>query len=220
MHSSESCESFSAKTVKDYTSLIETVARVEYNRLSYASHIIEVSELINIGAVAVHVIISENPGVEFNSSYLSTAIRWAVRNELRRRYRWQFYKYKNKEEFEELNNSSDDEMDVSQGQLREAIYETILSINNLEDAENPTQIKDTALTPEESLELLELSKAIRQALKVLPPRERMIVESRFLKGKKIKELSDELKISSSRITRIIQNSLDKVKIELKKQGFS
>ncbi len=39
------------KTVNDYVELIETVARVEANRLS--SHMVDYSELVNIGALAV-----------------------------------------------------------------------------------------------------------------------------------------------------------------------
>src|SRR5215813_6615344 len=74
------------KTVKDYVDLIETVSRVEYSRLP--NHLIDFSEVVNIGAIAIHVLLTSNPDREFNVTYLSTAIKWAIRNELRYRYKW------------------------------------------------------------------------------------------------------------------------------------
>lgn len=218
MQPSKTQKTSSSKNLNDYVELIETVARIEYSRLSSSSHLIDFSELVNIGALAVHIILTTHKGNEFNISYISTAIRWAIRNELRRRYKWYSYKSQ-KEDNEEILEHSEEIAEVNHSQIREAIYETILSIDDLADAENPTQIKDNALTPEENLEFSELSKAIKAAMKVIPPRERMVLENRFFKGKKIKELADEMKISSSRVTRIIQSGLDKIKNELKKQDL-
>jgi RNA polymerase sigma factor (sigma-70 family) len=208
------------KTLNDYTELIETVARIEYNRLSTSTHLIDQSELVNIGAIAVHIILTTQKNSEFNLSYMSTAIKWAIRNELRRRYKWYTHKHSSqKEDNEELLESAEEIVEVEQTQIREAIYETVLSIEDLEGAENPTQIKDSALNPEESFEFNELSKAIKKAIKSLPVREKMVLESRFFNGKKIKELASDLKISSSRVSRIIQSGLDKVRSELKKQDL-
>lgn len=203
------------KTVNDYVDLIETVARVECNRLS--SHMVDYNELVNIGALAVHLLLTSNPNTEFNISYLSTAIKWAIRNELRRRYKWYTLKQGAKE------GADDDGMDLSgsenQAKIREAVYETILSVEEMADAENPMEIKDHSGTPEENLELSELNKAIRKAITKLPPREKMVLEMRFFKGKKMREIADELKISSSRVSRIVQAGLDRVKYDLEKQGL-
>ena len=201
------------KTVNDYVDLIETVARVEYNRLS--SHMVDYNELVNIGALSVHLILTANPSAEFNVSYLSTAIKWSIRNELRRRYKWYTLKQSQKDSNEE--DALTDES--TQLKLREAIYETILSVDEMADAENPVEIKDGSETPEESLELNELNKAIRKAITKLPYREKMVLEMRFFKGKKMREIADELKISSSRVSRIVQTGLNRVKIDLKRQGL-
>lgn len=203
------------KTVNDYVELIETVARVECNRLS--SHMVDYNELVNIGALAVHMLLTSNPNTEFNVSYLSTAIKWAIRNELRRRYKWYTLKQVQKEPGEE----GDDALGVSehQAKIREAIYETILSVDEMAESENPVELKDGSHTPEESLELNELSKAIRKSITKLPPREKMVLEMRFFKGKKMREIADELKISSSRVSRIVQSGLDRVKNDLKRQGL-
>lgn len=215
MHSSSNS---STKTVNDYVNLIETVARVEYNRLSTSAHLIDYSELVNIGAVAVHIILTTHKKTSHNVSYLSTAIKWAIRNELRRRYKWYTLRYQSQKD-ESEGEDQEDFVDSDQGKIREAIYETILSIDDITSSENPVQIKDSALTPEESLEFNELKKAITNAMKYLPPREKMVLEYRFFKGRKIKDIAEELKISSSRVTRIIQSGLDKVKNRLQKQGL-
>ena len=43
------------------------------------------------------------------------------------------------------------------------------------------------------------------------------VSSKYFYDKKLKDIADEFKISQSRISRIIQNGLDKIKKELLKQ---
>lgn len=205
------------KTLNDYVELIETIARIEYNRLSTSSHLIDYSELVNIGAIAVHVLISSNKDTEYNISYMSTAIKWAIRNELRRRYKWYSMKNTAKDDRSELVAETEDSLNVEKSKVREAVYEQILSIDDLEEADNPTQIKDSSFGPEENLELKELRASIKEAMKVLSPREKMIIESRFFKGRRIKDLADELNISSSRVSRIIQSSLDKIRNDLKKK---
>lgn len=139
---------------------------------------------------------------------MSTAIKWAIRNEVRRRYKW--YTLKNKKQ-----QVSEDE----NGELRVEVYKTILSIDEMQDAEVPTQIKADDKTPEECIELSELKAEIIESMKKLPPRERELIEYKFFKEKKLREISEEFNISQSRISRIIQSGLDKIKRDLKKQGI-
>ncbi len=214
-----------SKTINDYIELIETIARVEYSKLSVSAHLIDYSELVNIGAMAVHVLLTNKKNnTEFNISYVSTAIKWAIKNELRRRYKWYSFKHsKHKEELSECENNNEysakDIEELSKTQVREAIYETILSIDEMAEAENPTQVKDTSFTPEENLEFKELNSAIKRAFKKVPQRERIVLENRFFKNRKIKDLANEMNISSSRVSRIIQSGLDKIRAELKKQDL-
>jgi len=198
------------KTVNDYTELIKTVARIEYSRLSFSAHIIDYSELVNIGATSVYVVLSSHPAAKHTDAYLSTAIKWAIRNEFRRRYKWYSCKYLSKE----LDDDEENE-ELNENNIREAIYETIFSIEELAEADNPVQIEDTAFTPDQRIEFLEISKAIREAMKELPPREKMVLELRFYKNKKVKDIAIELNVTSSRVTRIIQTGLDRIKLKLK-----
>lgn len=219
MNSSSSVEKLASKNVNDYAELIETVARIEYNRISTSSHLIEFSELVNIGSIAVHVIFSSNEGGVFNTSYISTAIKWAIRNELRRRYKWYSNRYKTDDEDIILEDAAKKYLEPDRTKVREAIYETILSIDELSEGENPVQIKDSSFTPEEMIEFAEMSKTLKRAISKLPPREKLIIEQRFFKEKKIKDIAEELEISSSRISRIIQTALDRMKRELSKQEY-
>lgn len=192
--------------LRDYRDLIETIAKVEYQKFS-TSHLIDLPELINIGNHTLYVLFKNNSPDSFNSTYLSTAIKWAIRNEVRRRYKW--YSLKNKKQ----------QLAEEDGNLREEVYKTILSIDEMQDAEVPTQIKAEDKTPEESIELRELKAEIIESMKKLSPRERELIEYKFFKEKKLREIADEFGISQSRISRIIQSGLDKIKKDLKKQGI-
>lgn len=187
-------------SLKCYDDMIYTVARIEYSRLQ-GSHVMDFTELLAIGRLVINDLL-EDEANEYNISYMSTAIKWAIRNELRRRYKW----YVAKED-----KSSDDKND------RENIYTTILSINELQDQENPVQIVDHSITPDKKCEFEDLNILIKQSIKKLPSRERSIIESRFYNDKRIKDIAEEFNISPSRISRIIQSGLDKVKKDLQKQ---
>ena len=192
--------------LRDYKDLIEMIAKVEYQKFS-SSHLIELSELINIGNHTLYILFKNNNPESFNNTYLSTAIKWAVRNEVRRRYKWYSLKNKRQTEEEYDNNWS------------EEVYKTILSIDEMQDAEVPTQIKSEDRNPEESIEFFELKNEIMESMKKLPQREREFIEYKFFKEKKLREIAEEFNISQSRISRIIQSGLDKIKKDLAKQGI-
>ena len=195
--------------IKDYQELIDTLAKVEYKKLS-SKHLIDFSELVNIGTQVVHKLCSNAEPDKYNKSYLSTAIKWAIRNEVRRRYKW--YVLKNQQE----NAAFDEE---SQSNIREAVYKTILSVDEMAEGDNPTQIRDFKRNPEEKVIFSELSESIKQAIKTLPPRERELIECKFFNDKKLREISEEFNLSPSRISRIIQSGLNKIRKELVKQNL-
>ena len=194
--------------IKDYQELIDTLAKVEYKKLS-SKHLIDYSELINIVTQVVHRLCSNTPPETYNKSYLSTAIKWAIRNEVRRRYKW--YVLKNHKEF-----FVDEENQTS---ISEAVYKTILSVDEMAEGDNPTQIRDIKRNPEEKILFFELSESIKSAIKRLPPRERELIECKFFKDKKLREISDEFNLSPSRISRIIQSGLNKIRKDLSKQNL-
>ena len=223
--SSEESPKKPQKTVNDYVDLIETVARVEYSRLP--NHLIDFAEIVNIGAIAIHVLLTSNPDREYNVTYLSTAIKWAIRNELRYRYKWYSLKQVSMESNQDTATAAageDDEVsagfEVEKTQARAAMYETILSVDSMMEADNPHEIKDNSYTPEENTELKEMAKVVRDAIAKLPERERQIIEARFFKNMKMREIGETFNISPSRTSRIVQSGLDKIKLELQRRGYN
>jgi RNA polymerase sigma factor (sigma-70 family) len=203
-------------SVSDYLPLVERVARVEYRRIP--SHMVDYEELVSIGALAIQALLknkSESDMAKLNTSYLATATRWAIRNELRSRYKW--YTLKHKQDDEETVGDDGLPLPASDGagQVREAVYQTILSIEGMSegpDGEGSYDfIADQSATPEEQLEITELGRAIKRAIESLPLKERTIVEYRFYRNMQVKDIAAAVGLSSSRITRIVQSSLNTVK---------
>ncbi len=187
--------------LRKYSELINKIAKVEYRSMS-KSHLIEFDELVNIGLQTVNILCQNNDFDTYNESYISTAIKWAIRNELRNRYRWYGVK--------QLPNLDDEE----QAMLKDAIYKTILSTDELFESETAFEVRDSRKNPEENCEFSMLATSIKDAVSTLSRRERELIEAKFYNEKKLYELSDEFAISPSRISRIIKSGLDKIKDEL------
>ena len=117
------------RTVYDYVELIETVARVEYSRLP--NHLIDYSELVNIGAIAIHMLLTQNPDTDYNITYLSTAIKWAIRNELRYRYKWYALKQTSAEDSETTASGEGDASHQWQLILQCHVYSAIAALGQL-----------------------------------------------------------------------------------------
>lgn len=214
--------------IKEYIELIEKVAKVEQRRIP--SHMVEYEELVSIGTIAIQTMIkgkTEQQLARYNNAYIATAVRWAIRNELRNRYKW--YSLKNTKTVEESEEGSvegetvgDEVEKISPHKVREAIYTTILSIDSLQQANSDSDspfdfIKDTAALPDEKAEISELGKVIREAIATLPQKDRTIVEYRFYRNMQVKEIAAQVGLSSSRITRIVQSALNYVREYLQKR---
>lgn len=211
--------------LQNYIDIIQKVARVEYRRIP--SHMVECEELVSIGIIAIQALIkdkTEEQLEKYNSSYIATAVRWAIRNELRNRYKWYTLKHRTEEEVEEISDDGESSsLDISPAKVREAVYETILSIDSIASASSDTDspfdfIKDPSALPDEKAEITELSKIIKEAIAQLPQKDRTIVEYRFYRNMQVKQIAQQVGLSSSRITRIVQSSLNSVKEYLQKHG--
>lgn len=210
--------------IKEYLDIVQKVAKVEHHRIP--SHMIEYEELVSIGIIAVQAMIKNKTAEQlekYNAAYIGTAVRWAIRNELRNRYKWYTLKHTKQEEssesaeFEQPSSGEESEgLDVSPGKVREAIYETILSIDSLaaaaSDNESPFDfIKDMSAMPDEKAEITEMGRMIREAISTLPQKDRAIVEYRFYRNMQVKDIARQVGLSSSRITRIVQASLNTIR---------
>ena len=189
--------------LKEYSDLIETVSKVEFSKVS-SYGLIEYPEIVNLATHTVYLVLKNGSAELYNNAYLTKAIKWEIRNEIRRRYRW--YTMKNTQP-------------VNSSEVREVVYKTIVSVEAMAEADNPVIVRDNSMTPPEQAEFDELKKKIKEAITHLPEREKALVEAKFFQDKKLKEISDEFNISQSRISRIIQNALKKVRKELNKQEY-
>lgn len=204
--------------LKQYVSIVQKVAKIEQRRVP--NHMIEYEELVSIGIIAVQAMIknkTEEQLEKYNDSYMGTAVKWAIRNELRHRYKW--YSLKQKTEGDE-NEDSDNPNGV-----KEAVYQSILSIDSLaaaaSDNDSPFDfIKDPHALPDEKAEIVEMSRLIKEAIANLPQKERTVVEYRFYRNMQAKDIATMIGLSPSRITRIIQGALVQIREYLKTKGRS
>ena len=207
----------SQNRIKEYITIVEKVAKVEHRRIP--SHMVDYEELVSIGIIAVQAMIknkTEEQLEKYNSSYIGTAVRWAIRNELRNRYKWYTLKHNKGEGDGSEEGLGEGDIDVSPGKVREAIYETILSIDSIASASSDNDspfdfIKDPHALPDEKAEISELGKVIREAIATLPQKDRLVVEYRFYRNMQVKEIAEQVGLSSSRITRIVQSALNHVR---------
>ena len=219
--------------VKQYVGIVQKIARVEHRRIP--NHMIEYEELVSIGVIAIQTLIKDKTEEQlerYNEAYIGTAVRWAIRNELRHRYKWYTLKHK-KEEADaytsdaiEINSedlSEDMGFSISPAKVREAVYETILSIDGLAAAATDNAspfdfIKDPSAMPDEKAEIVEMSRLVKAAIASLPQKERTVVEYRFYRNMQAKDIATMVGLSPSRITRIIQFSLNQIREYLKSRG--
>lgn len=198
--------------LQEYIDIVQKVARVEFRRIP--SHMVDYEELVSIGILAIQALVQNKTPEQlekYNSAYIATAVRWAIRNELRIRYKWYSLKHKSEDEDSEGEEQTDEKTKV-----REAVYETILSIDGLaaaaSDNDSPFDfIKDNHAMPDENAEITELGRMIREAITKLPPKERTVVEYRFYRNMQVKDIATQVGLSSSRVTRIVQASLNTIK---------
>lgn len=201
--------------LQEYLDIVKKVAKVEHRRIP--SHMVEYEELLSIGIIAVQALVKNKTQEQlekYNSAYVATAVRWAIRNELRIRYKWYSLKHKADDEVE-----PDEEvegMDMQKAKVRETIYETVLSIDGLaaaaSDNDSPFDfLKDSHAMPDEQAEITEMGRMIRAAISKLPAKERTVVEYRFYRNMQVKDIAKQIGLSPSRVTRIVQSSLNFVK---------
>lgn len=217
--------------IKEYIGIVQKIARIEHRRIP--NHMIEYEELVSIGIIAIQTLIKDKTEEQlerYNEAYVGTAVRWAIRNELRHRYKWYTLKHKSEDTSEQYGVNPMDDIDsddmgfsISPAKVREAVYETILSIDGLAAAATDNAspfdfIKDPSAMPDEKAEIIEMSRLVKQAIAKLPQKERTVVEYRFYRNMQAKDIAVAVGLSPSRITRIIQFSLNEIREYLKARG--
>lgn len=202
--------SIKPETIKDKEALLsfiplaEMVARKEMKSLPPYSA--DFKELVNIGLIKVNALIKEASvkNQTYNPSYIAQGISWEIKNRNRQEahQRGEFRSSTYKKDYAEDG--------YTLAEIREAVIETVVSYE-----ESSFEIADEgALDPAESAELVELKKALNEAIALLPENYRQVIEMRFYRGLKGIEIAERLGVSSTRVTRIIQDSVNLIKERL------
>ena len=184
--------------------LAEMIARKEMKNLPPYSA--DFKELVNIGLIKVNALIKEahDKNQTFNPSYIAQGISWEIKNRNRQEahQRGEFRGSAYKKEYSEDG--------YTLAEIREAVIDSVVSFE-----ESSFEIADdSAVDPAEAAELLELKKALNEAIALLPEHYRQVVEMRFYKGLKGIQIAERLGVSSTRVTRIIQDSVNLIKERL------
>lgn len=184
--------------------LAEMVARKEQKKMPpYAA---DFKELVNIGLIKINFLIKEasEKNQTYNPSYIAQAISWEIRNKNRQEahQRGEFRSTTSHKQYQEDG--------FTFAEIREAVIETVVSYE-----ESSFEIADeNSVDPLEAVELAEMKKAIMEAIALLPDNYRQVIELRFYKGMKGIDIAERLGVSSTRVTRIIQDAVTLIKERL------
>jgi RNA polymerase sigma factor (sigma-70 family) len=203
--------SITPETIKDKEALIafiplsEMVARKEIKNLPPYSA--DFKELVNIGLIKINSLIKEAAEKKqtYNPSYIVQGISWEIKNKNRQEAH-------QRGEFRSstVTRKQLAEDGYSLAEIREAVIDTVVSYE-----ESSFEIPDEgALDPAENAELTEMKKALNEAIALLPDNYRQVVEMRFYRGLKGIEIAERLGVSSTRVTRIIQDAVNMIKERL------
>lgn len=207
--------------LKRFMPVIEMVVRKEYK--SIPSYLAEYGELVNVGLLTVNKLLKDVKESKkiYNSSYIAQAVKWAIKDELRTKYNWYGIKQTQQKEESKL---AQDEMfsegvvyDISEQEATEKVFETILYLEDM-PVEKPIEEMDTDELAR--LELKELKQAIKRAVEKLPEKHRMVMELRFYQGKRGNDVAEELGVTPSRISHMIQDAIEKIRQSLAAEGFT
>ena len=210
--------------LKRFLPIIEMVVKKEYKTIP--SYLAEYSELINVGLLTVNKLLNDvvKNQKNYNSSYIAQAVKWAIKDELRSKYNWYGVKQtqvkdkSNEGDYPREIASGANIEDITEEEATERIFETILY---LEDFNRETALPEQMTTDELArLELLELKAAVKRAIDKLPPKHKKVIELRFYEGKRGNDIASSFGVTPSRISHMIQDAIEKVKVSLKEEGYS
>lgn len=158
-----------------YIDIARIVARAE---MYYVPDVLnlEYEELLAIGIISVQAMLQNKTPEQlsrYSGIYVATAISWAIRNELRVRYK--AYDEANKDEFAGLPSQIQNVV-LESYKTREQIYSTLLSIDQV----------DTC--PED---IFLMGYYVREAVKALPKQDRKIFEQRMMSRLSLADIAED-----------------------------
>lgn len=221
--------------ISHYAHLVKLVA----GRLSiYLNHYVELDDLIGYGVIGLIDAIDKfdyTKNVKFET-YASLRIRGAILDEIRK-LDWVPRSLRKKQKdlnkiYYELENllgrtPTDDEI-AKQLEMTKEDYYTLVQDTNIatlvfiEDYElQVSSVKDERnSTPDEYIERQEIVIKLKEAIEELPEREKMVITLYYFEELTLKEISNILEVSESRVSQLHTKGVSRLKVKLAKYNLS
>ena len=204
--------------LKRYVYTASLMAKVEHSVFNIENfRNVDYEELVSIGILAVQVLVKNKTPeqlAKYNDIYIATAVRWAIRNELRIRYPW--YRLKNfDDDRAHATEYADKGMDYQTAMVRETVYETfkLMYYQHRAMSATPLDFVVDDKSRERVGEYIETTwNAIQRAIKQMPDAERAFAEEFFAEESKASDVVRRHSVVA------IQNAFNHIREELNRSG--
>ena len=190
--------------LQHYIDIVQAVARMEHSNIKNLS--VEYEELLSIGIIAIQVMIknkTEEQLSRYNDIYIATAVQWAIRNEMKIRYK----EYESKDVV-----ISDDPNynDYKQFSVRVNVYRVVGNLYNFKDGIEDSPFKEV---------ILNYANLIREQIEsITTDNDREVIHDVIFSEKTIDEIAKERKMSYHEAVVKVNSILDEIKKGLAESG--
>jgi RNA polymerase sigma factor (sigma-70 family) len=208
--------------IAKFMPIVEMISRKEIKSKKY-SNVMNYDELVNTGLIAINNLIEQaqsKEGTSYNSSYIAQSVKWAINDELRKRQGWYGVKRSAPTKKDTAGVKKDGINSIkTYDDAKAAVFEVIMSVEGMQD--------DIGFAPSDSsedhLEVLEL-KAMKESLvksvSKLPDNLAQVIKLRYFENKSGNEVAAEMNVTPSRISHMIREATQKLKVLMMAEGYS
>ena len=204
---------FNREQLQHYVDVVRIVAQAEYSMMDYTGdslHFVDIEELVSIGVIAVQVLVNNctpEQMEKYNNFFVASAVRFAIRNELKLRYQW--YNDLVESDYEEMFDETNPE--IRKSRVNANIYNTIYVIFR--------QIEKEKINNKESLNEIETVfvsrwRLLESGMKTLSEKEQIIAKNLIMDGASFEKTMQINEIAIEECVSVI----DKIKQYLKDKG--
>lgn len=208
------------RDVAKFMPIVEMIAKKEMK--SNAGQLLGYDELINTGLIAVNKLIEQaqhKKDTTYNSSYIAQSVKWAIKDEMRSRQGWYGVRRTEKVETKEDDDEIDPNSVSSVDEARRVIYETIMSVESMEEDTGYTAPDDSDPQMLEHMELVEMKHSLLKSINKLPENLQQVVKMRFYEEQSGNEVAQALGVTPSRISHMIKEAVKKLQVLMAAEGY-
>ena len=190
--------------LQHYIDIVQAVARMGHSNIKNLS--VEYEELLSIGIIAIQVMIknkTEEQLSRYNDIYIATAVQWAIRNEMKIRYK----EYKSKDVVISDDPNYDD---FKQFSVRVNVYRVVGDLYNFKDRIEDSSFKEV---------ILNYANLIREQIEsITTDDDREVINDVIFSEKTIDDIAKERKMSYHETVVKVSSILDEIKKGLAGSG--